>query len=174
MQGVGLDPKSNRITTRRNVGRLISSKPASANTSLVPTWSSSRIAFVDAALHTRFEARPHTTRRAHHRGRRQGRWWHTTLGCRTRPAGAAGAPALRRGPRRRTPAAAACIAGIGTWPPGHACRIPTARVPMPPRWPARRRWRGLMQSPAQSRTRGHSSRSGRDLALQGSATRGQQ
>jgi hypothetical protein len=37
--------KSIRITTRRNVGRVISVKPASANTFSVPTWSSSAITF---------------------------------------------------------------------------------------------------------------------------------
>ena len=37
--------KSSRMTTRRNVGRLTSVKPASANTPSVPTWSSSEITF---------------------------------------------------------------------------------------------------------------------------------
>jgi hypothetical protein len=38
--------KSMRMTARRNVGRLTSVKPASANTLTVPTCSSSLIAFV--------------------------------------------------------------------------------------------------------------------------------
>ena len=40
---------------------------------------------------------------------------------------------------RRTPAAAACTAGTGTWTPGRACRRPSAGPPSSPRWRARRR-----------------------------------